>query len=173
MGRLSPDEERDVAFWGHVLRRWPRDVVDKMGLSTGDGVYLADVGLPVGIAWNINLVIDPPRIGSSPQLCDGSPVLAHIDKAPIVVDAHDGMVWIGKAPYRRALVNTNVRYWGHFLRIFQDLRIRGLQLADSGLPGDSLINEAYDEMNALDPKALHSDETYWSLVMWETRHGLV
>lgn len=159
--------EKDA--WGGRLGPWPRDVLAKTGLAPDDAEYLAQVGLPVGVAWN--LTIPTPDAGAEPPRAKGLIVVAFDGPVPLCVDPRMGGSVVAIEDAGRRTVNSNVRLFGRFLVVYHAYRlgVRDLEEADA----ERLIDEVAEAMVSLDPAAMADGESYWPVVVEQMRDGLL
>jgi hypothetical protein len=149
--------------------RWPADVVDDMRLTAADAHYLREVGLPVGVDWNLE--IEPPAAGRTPTTHHRLAVLARDGPIPIcVVSEEDDKIAAMEGNTQRT-VNSNICAFGAFLMLYQDyrMRVRGLGEEDAL----ALIDETEQKMCFTDSDAMEDREGYWPLIVEQMRNGML
>ena len=149
--------------------RWPADVVEGMRLTAADAHYLREVGLPVGVDWNLE--IKAPAAGSTPTTHHRLPVLAQDGPVPICVVSQEGDKVVAMEGNTQHIANSNICVFGTFLVLYQDYRMRVLGLDEED--ARALIDEIEQKMRSTDSDAMKDREGYWPLIVEQMRNGML
>jgi len=160
--------EAVVGFWNDQLQPWPKETVEKLGLSPRDATYLQTIGLPVGVDWSLE--IPAFAFERPPSIATGLiPLARDAGVVPICLVIETGEV-VAIEESRTRAVNSTLHNFGAFLMFFQDYRRRVRDVGEA--ESQALIEEVEAKMEHLDPSSMQK-EAYWPVVVEQMRDGLL